>query len=64
MGKSTFFTGQPVLNQILSLIDRGVVRSIARAGKHDRYCASTLTPIRTWWQCFTAFSTNVQAAAR
>jgi hypothetical protein len=38
MGKSTFFTGQPVLNQILSLIDRGVVRSIARAGKHDRYC--------------------------
>jgi hypothetical protein len=37
MGKNTFFTGQPVLTQLLNLIDRGSVKSLARAGKHDRY---------------------------
>lgn len=37
MGKSTFFTGQPVLNQLLNLIDRGAVKTLARAGKHDHY---------------------------
>ncbi|WP_256013588.1 IS4 family transposase [Desertivirga xinjiangensis] len=37
MGKNTFFTGQPVLNQLLSLLDRNGIRSIARRGDHDRY---------------------------
>lgn len=37
MGKSTFFTGQPVLNQLLSFIGRNDVRSLARRGNHDRY---------------------------
>jgi hypothetical protein len=37
MSKSTFFTGQPILNQLLNLIDRRTVRSLARTGKHDRY---------------------------
>jgi hypothetical protein len=37
MGKSTFFTGQPILNQLLNLIDRGSVISLARTGRHDRY---------------------------
>lgn len=37
MGKSTFFTGQPVLNQLLSLLDRNGIRSLARRGDHDRY---------------------------
>jgi hypothetical protein len=37
MGKSTFFTGQPVLNQLLSLLDRNGIRSIAKRGDHDRY---------------------------
>lgn len=37
MSKSTFFTGQPILNQLLNLIDRGSVKALARAGKHDRY---------------------------
>jgi hypothetical protein len=37
MGKSTFFTGQPILNQLLNLIDRGSVKTLARAGQHDRY---------------------------
>lgn len=38
MGKNIFFTGQPILNQLLKLIDRGKVRSLSRAGQHDRYC--------------------------
>jgi hypothetical protein len=37
MSKSTFFTGQPILNQLLNLVDRGAVRSLARTGKHDHY---------------------------
>jgi len=37
MGKSIFFTGQPILNQLLNLIDRGKVRSLGRLGNHDRY---------------------------
>jgi len=37
MGKSTFFTGHPVLNQLLNLIDRNSVKALARAGQHDRY---------------------------
>lgn len=37
MGKNTFFTGQPVLNQLLNLIDRNSVNTLARAGQHDRY---------------------------
>jgi len=37
MSKSTFFTGQPILNQLLNLIDRSAVKSLARAGKHDHY---------------------------
>ena len=37
MGKNTFFTGQPVLNQLLNLIDRNSVKALAKAGQHDRY---------------------------
>ena len=37
MSKSIFFTGQPILNQLLNLLDRGKIKSIARAGKHDHY---------------------------
>jgi hypothetical protein len=37
MSKGTFFTGQPVLNQLLNLIDRNAVRSLGRHDKHDRY---------------------------
>ena len=37
MSKSIFFTGQPILNQLLNLIDRSKIKSIARAGKHDHY---------------------------
>lgn len=37
MSKNNFFTGQPVLNQLLNLIDRNSVKALARAGRHDRY---------------------------
>lgn len=37
MSKNTFFTGQPVLNQLLNLIDRNAVKTLARTGQHDRY---------------------------
>lgn len=38
MSKSTFFTGQPVFNQILSLIPRSVVSRLSRKYQTDRYC--------------------------
>lgn len=38
MGKTSFFTGQPVFNQILSLIPRPDVNRLARQYKGDRYC--------------------------
>ena len=37
MGKSIFFTGQPILNQLLNLIDKSKVKALARTGKHDHY---------------------------
>lgn len=37
MSKNTFFTGQPILNQLLSLIDRNSVKALARSGQYDRY---------------------------
>jgi hypothetical protein len=38
MGKSTFFTGQPVFNQILSLVPRNMVTSLVKEYEADRYC--------------------------
>ena len=38
MSKSTFFTGQPIFNQILSLIPRSMVSSLVKEHKTDRYC--------------------------
>src|SRR5882672_7796869 len=37
MSKSSFFTGQPVLNQLLSLIPSPIVKKLARKHKSDRY---------------------------
>ncbi|WP_449440159.1 IS4 family transposase [Pedobacter steynii] len=37
MSKSIFFTGQPILNQLLNLIDKSKVKALARAGKYDHY---------------------------
>lgn len=38
MGKSSFFTGQPIFSQILSLIPRSMVRRSSWEYKGDRYC--------------------------
>lgn len=38
MSKPKHFTGQPIFNQLLSLIPRSLVATLARAHKADRYC--------------------------
>lgn len=38
MPKATFFTGQPVFNQLLSFIPRSMVRNLAKKHQTDRYC--------------------------
>lgn len=38
MPKSNFFTGQPIFNQLLSLIPRNAVRQLTREYQSDRYC--------------------------
>ena len=37
MSKGTFFTGQPIFNQVLQFIPRSAVYSIAQEPKADRY---------------------------
>lgn len=37
MSKSTNFTGQPILNQLLMYIDKGTIRKIAAKHQSDRY---------------------------
>lgn len=38
MSKSTFFTGQPIFTQLLSLIPRSMVSTLSRQFNADRYC--------------------------
>lgn len=38
MAKNTFFTGQPIFNQLLSLIPRSMVSSLVKVHDADRYC--------------------------
>lgn len=38
MGKSNFFTGQPVFTQLLKIIPRSLVEQISRKHSSDRYC--------------------------
>lgn len=40
MSKGSFFTGQPIFNQILSRIPRGQVKAIGRSWGADHYCKS------------------------
>ena len=37
MGKSTFFTGQPILNQLIDLIPRNLVNQLGQRYKSDHY---------------------------
>lgn len=43
MPKSSFFTGQPVFSQLLSLIPDQFIRSLTRQYRSDRYCKSFKT---------------------
>lgn len=43
MNKGSFFTGQPIFNQILSFVPRAQVKAIARECDADRYCKSFRT---------------------
>jgi hypothetical protein len=43
MSKGTFFTGQPIFNQVLNFIPRSAVASIIRQSDADRYCKSFRT---------------------
>ncbi|MBO9621105.1 MAG: IS4 family transposase [Niabella sp.] len=38
MVKSNYFTGQPVFNQILSLIPRSIISKLSKTYQADRYC--------------------------
>lgn len=38
MSKSTFFTGQPIFSQLLSLIPGSIIQSLSRHFNADRYC--------------------------
>jgi hypothetical protein len=38
MHKNTFFTGQPIFNQVLSLIPHTIVNRLSAQHKTDRYC--------------------------
>jgi Domain of unknown function (DUF4372)/Transposase DDE domain len=38
MGKSSFFTGQPIFGQLLNFIPRSMVSGISRSVQSDRYC--------------------------
>ncbi len=37
MGKSTFFTGQPVFNQLLHLLPRQIINDVVKQHRSDRY---------------------------
>lgn len=53
MNKSTFFTGQPILTQLLKFVDRRTIKSLAIGGGHDRYYKSfdTHTHLVTMLYC-------------
>lgn len=38
MGKGSFFTGQPIFNQLLCLIPRSILNQVVRQYQSDRYC--------------------------
>lgn len=55
MSKSTNFTGQPILNQLLMYIDKGSIRSIASKHQTDRYVKKFTTHNHLVVMLFIAF---------
>lgn len=53
MNKSKFYSGQPILTQLLKLIDKRLVKQLANQGAHDRYYKSfdTQTHLTTMLYC-------------
>lgn len=53
MSKSTFFTGQPILTQLLKYVDRSTIKGLTKSGGHDRYYKSfdTYTHLVTMLYC-------------
>ena len=43
MSKSTFFTGQPIFNQVLNFIPRSMVQAVSREHHSDHYCKTFKT---------------------
>jgi hypothetical protein len=43
MSKGTFFTGQPIFNQVLNFVPRSLVNGVVRETKADHYCKSFKT---------------------
>ncbi len=55
MSKSTNFTGQPILNQLLMYIDKGTIRKIAAKHQADRYVKKFTTYNHLVVMLFVAF---------
>lgn len=53
MSKSTFFTGQPILTQLLKYVDRSTIKGLTKSGGYDRYYKSfdTYTHLVTMLYC-------------
>lgn len=53
MSKSNYFTGQPILNQLLTYLHRHSIKALAHSGDHDRYYKSfdTYTHLITMLYC-------------
>ena len=56
MNKSTFFTGQPILGQLINLIDKRGVGQIVKETKSDHYCKK----FKTWQHLTTMLYTVYQ----
>ena len=56
MNKSTFFTGQPILAQLIKYIDRSTVERISKEEKSDHYCKK----FKTWQHLTTMLYTVYQ----
>jgi Transposase DDE domain/Domain of unknown function (DUF4372) len=55
MGKSTNFSGQPILNQLIMFLDKGKIRKITRENDSDRYVKKFSTYNHVVVMLFVAF---------
>ena len=55
MGKSTNFSGQPILNQLIMFLDKGKIRKITKENDSDRYVKKFSTYNHVVVMLFVAF---------